>query len=178
MAGVRVYELARDLGVPSKNLIEELRNQGIEVKSHMSTMDEETAGLVLDLYRPQETAIVTAPPPTESPVMPSPILVQPAPYTVELPSLNPQPEPTAMIVRLPEAITVKDFADSVHLKSKDVLMQRMSLRTVASINTVIGLDLANPVAHKLGRDVPLVSEEETIERPEDSAETGDLQPRA
>jgi hypothetical protein len=61
MAGVRVYELARDLGVPSKNLIEELRNQGIEVKSHMSTMDEETAGLVLDLYRPQETTIVAPP---------------------------------------------------------------------------------------------------------------------
>jgi len=44
MAGVRVYELARDLGISSRNLIEELRNQGIEVKSHMSTMDEETAG--------------------------------------------------------------------------------------------------------------------------------------
>jgi hypothetical protein len=52
MAGMRVYELARDLGISSKNLIEELRNQGIDVKSHMSTMDEETAGLVLDLYRP------------------------------------------------------------------------------------------------------------------------------
>jgi len=51
MAGVRVYELARDLGISSRNLIEELRNQGIEVKSHMSTMDEETAGLILDLYR-------------------------------------------------------------------------------------------------------------------------------
>ena len=46
MAGVRVYELARDLGISSKNLIEELRNQGIDVKSHMSTMDEETARLV------------------------------------------------------------------------------------------------------------------------------------
>ena len=48
MAGMRVYELARDLGISSKSLMEELRNQGIEVKSHMSTMDEETAGLVLD----------------------------------------------------------------------------------------------------------------------------------
>src|SRR5215831_19494357 len=176
MAGVRVYELARDLGVPSKNLIEELRNQGIEVKSHMSTMDEETAGLVLDLYRPQKTTIV-APPPTESPVMSSHVLVQPTPHPVEFPPPIPQPEPTAMIVHLPEALTVKDFADTLHLKTKDVLMQLMSLGTVASINTVIGLDLANTVAQKLGRDVLLVSEEETPERPEDSAETGDLEPR-
>lgn len=76
MAGVRVYELARDLGISSRNLIEELRNQGIEVKSHMSTMDEETAGLVLDLYRTNETAVTTSPPPIESPTMPSPTLTQ------------------------------------------------------------------------------------------------------
>src|SRR5437667_8971144 len=178
MAGVRVYELARDLGVPSKNLIEELRNQGIEVKSHMITMDEETAGLVLDLYRPQETTIVAPPPPTESPAMSSHLFVQPTPHPVEFPPPIPQPEPTAMIVRLPEALTVKDFADTLHLKTKDVLMQLMSLGTVASINTVIGLDLANTVAQKLGKDVLLISEEEAIERPEDTAETGDLEPRA
>jgi translation initiation factor IF-2 len=66
----------------------------------------------------------------------------------------------------------------LHLKTKDVLMQLMSLGTVASINTVIGLDLANTVAQKLGKDVLLISEEEAIERPEDTAETGDLEPRA
>ncbi len=178
MAGVRVYELARDLGVPSKNLIEELRNQGIEVKSHMSTMDEETAGLVLDLYRPPETTIVASSPPKESPALSSHILVQPTPHPVESPPPIPQPEPTAMIVRLPEALTVKDFADTLHLKTKDVLMQLMSLGTVASINTVIGLDLANAVAQKLGKDVLLISEEETLDRPDDNAETGDLEPRA
>src|SRR5437763_15539885 len=141
-------------------------------------MVEQTVGLLRDLNRPQETTIVTAPPPTESPAMPSPILVQPTPYAVELPTSIPQPEPTAMVVRLPEAITVKDFADTLHLKTKDVLMQLMSLGTVASINTVIGLELANTVAQKLGKDVVLISEEETIERPEDNTETENLEPRA
>ena len=178
MAGMRVYELARDLGISSKSLIEELRNQGIEVKSHMSTMDEETAGLVLDLYRPQEVAIVTNSSATESPEMPSPQLAQPTPRSVELPPPVPQPELTAMIVRLPEAVTVKDFAETLHFKTKDVLMQLMSLGTVASINTVIGLDVANAVAQKLGKDVLLISEEEALERPEDTAEIGDLEPRA
>src|SRR5215470_16103401 len=79
MAGMRVYELARDLGISSKNLIEELRNQGIDVKSHMSTMDEETAGLVLDLYRPHATIIATNPPPTESPTMLSSTFTPPTP---------------------------------------------------------------------------------------------------
>ncbi len=178
MAGVRVYELARDLGISSRNLIEELRNQGIEVKSHMSTMDEETAGLILDLYRTSETAVTTSPPPIESPTMPSPTLTQPTPSPVELLPSPPQLESTSTIVRLPEALTVKDFAEALHFKTKDVLMQLMSLGTVASINTVIGLDLANTVAQKLGQEVLLLSEEEAIERPDESVEMGHLEPRA
>jgi len=178
MAGVRVYELARDLGISSRNLIEELRNQGIEVKSHMSTIDEETAGLVLDLYRTSEAAVTTSPPPIESPTMPSPTLTQPTPPPVELLPSPPQLESTSTIVRLPEALTVKDFAEALHFKTKDVLMQLMSLGTVASINTVIGLDLANTVAQKLGQKVRLLSEEEAIERPDESVEMGHLEPRA
>src|SRR2546425_7744982 len=178
MAGVRVYELARDLGISSRNLIEELRNQGIEVKSHMSTMDEETAGLVLDLYRTNETAVTTSPPPIESPTMPSPTLAQPTPPPVELLPSPPQLESTSTIIRLPEALTVKDFAEALQFKTKDVLMQLMSLGTVASINTVIGLDLANTVAQKLGQEVLLLSEEEAIERPDESVEMGHLEPRA
>ena len=93
MAGMRVYELARDLGIASKNLIEELRNQGIEVKSHMSTMDEETAGLVLDFYRPHAATVATSPPPTESPTMLSSTLTQPMPPPVELLPPTPPIEP-------------------------------------------------------------------------------------
>jgi translation initiation factor IF-2 len=178
MAGVRVYELARDLGISSKNLIEELRNQGIEVKSHMSTMDEETAGLVLDLYRPHATTVATSPPPTESPTMLSSTFTPPTPPPVELVPPTPPLEPTSTIIRLPEALTVKDFAEALQFKTKDVLMQLMSLGTVASINTVIGLDLANTVAQKLGQDVLLLSEEEAIERSEDNADIGHLEPRA
>src|SRR6266446_8719414 len=178
MAGVRVYELARDLGISSKNLIEELRNQGIDVKSHMSTMDEETAGLVLDLYRPHATTVATDPPPTESPTMLSSTFTPPPPPSVELVPPTPPLEPTSTIVRLPEALTVKDFAEALQFKTKDVLMQLMSLGTVASINTVIGLDLANTVAQKLGKDVLLLSEEEAIERSEDNADIDHLEPRA
>src|ERR1700752_2386387 len=106
MAGVRVYELARDLGVSSKNLIEELRNQGIDVKSHMSTMDEETAGLVLDLYRPHVATVAASPPATESSMMLSSTLTQPLPPPVELLPPTPPIEPPSTIVRLPEALTV------------------------------------------------------------------------
>jgi translation initiation factor IF-2 len=49
--GVRVYELARTLKVSSKELMHELKKQGIDLKSHMSSIDEETAELVAELLK-------------------------------------------------------------------------------------------------------------------------------
>lgn len=179
MAGVRVYELARDLGVSSKDLMEELRGQGIEVKSHMSTMDEETAGLILDLFRHQEITVATLAPPTVEPSD-----VPPQAQSQTMPSLSEsevalrKSESTGTILNLPEALTVKDFAEALNLKTKDVLMQLMSVGTVASINTVISLDLANTVAQKLGKNILLISEEEAFERPDDTVNTEHHEPRA
>jgi translation initiation factor IF-2 len=41
MAKIRVYELARDLNVTNKELLEKMRNMDIDVKSHMSSLDDE-----------------------------------------------------------------------------------------------------------------------------------------
>ena len=46
MAKVRVYQLAKDLEVQSALILELLDRMGQEVKSDLSTLDEETAGLV------------------------------------------------------------------------------------------------------------------------------------
>ncbi len=40
MAKVRVYELAKSMGIPSGQLLEELRVLGISVESNFSTLDE------------------------------------------------------------------------------------------------------------------------------------------
>ncbi len=48
MTKVRVYELAKNLGLETKELMKELQALSIEVKSHMSSLDEETANLVLE----------------------------------------------------------------------------------------------------------------------------------
>ena len=43
---IRVYELAKQYGVSSKDFVEELREYGILIKNHMSTLDRETVELV------------------------------------------------------------------------------------------------------------------------------------
>ncbi|MGA9751157.1 MAG: translation initiation factor IF-2 N-terminal domain-containing protein, partial [Acidobacteriota bacterium] len=40
MAKIRVFELAKKMGVPSNQLLEELQALGIDVKSNLSTLDE------------------------------------------------------------------------------------------------------------------------------------------
>ncbi|MGI6307884.1 MAG: translation initiation factor IF-2 [Dethiobacteria bacterium] len=49
MAKVRVYELSKELGIRSKKLIPILKEMNIDVKNHMSTMDEEIAKKVLEM---------------------------------------------------------------------------------------------------------------------------------
>ena len=157
MPSVRVYELARDLGIPSKDFVEELRSQGIEVKSHMSGLDEETAGLVSELYRERETSD-----PAE-PVLASDDSV------VEIEALSSEPSTPkpvegdgTTVVRMPEALTVKDLVDTAQVKAKDVLMQLMNFGTLASVNTVIDVDIANNVLQNLGKNITLVSEQDEV----------------
>ena len=40
MAKIRVYELAKKLGKPSAQLLDELRALGVDVSSNFSTLDE------------------------------------------------------------------------------------------------------------------------------------------
>ena len=50
MGKIRVYKLADELEMESKKLVNTLQDLGINISSHMSTVDEETAELVRDMY--------------------------------------------------------------------------------------------------------------------------------
>jgi len=51
---LRVYELARQLEMDTKELMKELADLGIEIKSHMSFIDEETVNILLEMYSKSE----------------------------------------------------------------------------------------------------------------------------
>ena len=49
MSKTRVYEIAKELGMNSKELIEILQEEfDIQVKSHMSTLEDETVEAIKD----------------------------------------------------------------------------------------------------------------------------------
>lgn len=65
MAKIRVYEFARTLNIQNKILLEKLRDMGISIKSHMSSLDEETvARAKAELFgpKPQEVEVTRVKP--------------------------------------------------------------------------------------------------------------------
>ena len=58
---MRVYELAKKLGMESRLLITELGRLGIEVSSHSNALDDETARRVIDAIQGKKPFEGTAP---------------------------------------------------------------------------------------------------------------------
>jgi len=52
MSKVRVYELAKQLGVENKDLLKVIAGLGIEVKNHMSAVDEDAAAKIIAAVKP------------------------------------------------------------------------------------------------------------------------------
>ncbi len=79
MAKIRIYELAKQLGMPSKELIDELRELGLEAKNHMAVIDEEQTKILVDLFtnktqsteKPAEPVVEEKKPAASEPVKPS-----------------------------------------------------------------------------------------------------------
>jgi translation initiation factor IF-2 len=58
MAKVRVYELARDLNLDSKQLVQKLKDGGMSIKNYMSTLDEEAAAKARDIVAGRVSEII------------------------------------------------------------------------------------------------------------------------
>ena len=53
MGKIRVYELAKELEMESKDVIRRLGKMGAEVKNHMSTVDDQHVQMLRDIVRPK-----------------------------------------------------------------------------------------------------------------------------
>ena len=56
MSKIKIYELAKELDKPSKELVEFLNKKDVEVKTHMSTIDEAEADMVRKAFAPKANA--------------------------------------------------------------------------------------------------------------------------
>ena len=85
-------------------------------------------------------------------------------------------------ITISEGMTVRDFAEKLGVKAKDLIQILMSRGVMATINHVMEAELAEEVAADLGVDATIVSFEEEVQLSQEgdveSDEAADTEPRA
>jgi translation initiation factor IF-2 len=112
MAKKRVYELAKDLGLSNKDMVDWLKSHEYDVKSHSSSLEDDQAQAVLEKFKGEKAPRLVAPKPPSSGVVlrrkradtaaeaehehapPAP-----APEPVRAPEPEPEPAPIAVLVQ-------------------------------------------------------------------------------
>jgi translation initiation factor IF-2 len=116
--------------------------------------------------------------PQPRPVAPRPQQKREAPVARPTP-VAPEPPPISRTITLAEGMTVKDLADKLDTRVKDVLKALLDRRLMMTINSTIDIDTAREIARQFGAEVQTRSfEQELLEVDAEAADDKDLVPRA
>jgi translation initiation factor IF-2 len=89
------------------------------------------------------------------------------------------PPPVTRTITLAEGMTVKDLADKLDVRVKEVLKKLLDKRLMMTINSTLDSDTATMIAREFGADVQMRSfEEELLHVESEDSKAEDLVPRA
>jgi translation initiation factor IF-2 len=155
---MRVHELAKKVGVTSKELIVQLTEKGVEVKNHMSALTDDQVQLVLDkATQPQaepaaEPEVPAPEPPAAEPEVPA--AEEPIEEAEAIPDeAEPEEEPEEekpKVVTLKGTIVVKELAEQLEVRPNQLIAELMGMNVFASINAKLDLKIVKQVADKHG----------------------------
>ena len=166
MAKIRVYELAKELEVSSKELITVLFEEfGIEAKNHMSVIDDEDAELIKELYEEQKSNTSGIIEHYEEIVnenvnkqnkknKKNKNRVREENDTKDENSLDEE------VIEIGKTIVVKDLVEKLGKSQAEVIKQLMFAGVMANVNQEINFEIAEKVIEKFGGLAVLKEEEE------------------
>jgi len=135
--GVRVYKLAETLGINSEQLLEKLKELNIQAKSHMSTVDEGTAEIILEELKDEESV---------------------KKFRREKEEAEAKP-----ILEIGMPITVKQLSKKLSLKPSKFIQKLMDMEIFANINQTIDKETIQQIGQHFGYDIrETLSAEEKI----------------
>ncbi len=89
------------------------------------------------------------------------------------------PPPITRSITLAEGMTVKDLADKLEVRVKDVLAKLLMKRIMLTINSTLDIETARDIAADFGAEIEMRSfEEELVSAEVEEAKAEDLEPRA
>lgn len=130
MSKIRVYELAKMLGMSNKELMKMLADLGIEVKTHMSSIDSETAQIVEEALGDGESREET-----------------------ETAGEREQ-------ISLPRGATVSEAAEALGVKPSEAVKALVAAGHMIPATAVLGEDAAEVLSRTYGKDLVFVETEE------------------
>lgn len=163
---MRVHELAKELGIHSKDLLDQLTAMGLQAKNHMSTLEADIVAKVKASASkagtpPPAPKAESAPPPPAPPAVPKPVAPAPPPTppVAEKPETQAKaPPPVATeapaegskVIILKGPVVVRDLASIMGVRPNQLIAELMRLNVLASINEQIDIKDAARVAEKHG----------------------------
>jgi translation initiation factor IF-2 len=169
MARPRVNEIARELGVSSKEVLQHLEEIGHPVKSHSSAVDDDIAGRLrtdmgggsaAESEAPAEAVEPELSPRQEVSVELEPqevVAVEPEPQTEVTPPKEALPEPTETPpMTVPRGITVQDFAARVSRSGAEVQRELIGLGEMVTLTQPMSDAAIELVSEALGIVVRVV----------------------
>lgn len=167
MNRLRIYELAKQLGVSSKKLITILEDLGITVKNHMSTLEDDTAQLIIDLIN-EETGKTK----------PKNIKAEQVLDSEKKRETNEEVKaPKRKTITLPEKISVKELGNAINIEPVQIIKKLMDFGLMVNINAEIDFDAAKKLVNEFGIDAEKEEKQYVVEQPEEEEEETDLKPR-
>ena len=197
---MRVHELAKELGVTSKELIAALEQMGVEGRTASSSVpDEAVSRLRASGGKPVKAAkikeVVEAPTPKVKPktrtkavpaTEPPPPLAEPEPVTVP-PGAAPTPAPAPPVPAAPSkpllpvlkvvrGSSAQTIADKLSRTASDIVKILFGLGEMVTATQSLSDEAISLVASELGYEPEIVGVEDEQE-PEEPVDEGRLQPR-
>ncbi|ACA45084.1 translation initiation factor IF-2 [Clostridium botulinum] len=168
MAKIRVYELAKELNISSKELITLLEEEfSVEVKNHMSAIEDEDANLIKELLSGKEKSEKTKEEDDEiettakNPIKESTNNKKPNKRDDKNEKVNTEnAEDMAIITITSETITVKEISDKLEKSYAEVIKELMLMGVMASVNQEINFEMAEKLAAKFDTEILREDEDE------------------
>lgn len=145
---IRVNQLARELGMESKELVDFLQKEGFAVRSHSSTLDEEEAELIRkQIYNSRKEAQDAR----RQKAAPAPAAQDASAEEEPAEDVEDEDEGDGSEVRLKTPVTVRDLATALKKKPNELIIQLMGLNIFAAINQVLDIEVVEKICEKNGK---------------------------
>lgn len=166
MTKVRVYELAKELNMSSKELIEKIGDLDFDISSHMSSIDEDEAELIKELLDEADRNNTEKKKGKNHTNMDIKKDMENKDKKDEIDALGEIQEVIEddnTIIKIGQNIIVRDLADKLGVNSSQIITKLIGLGVMANQNQNIDADTAAIVADEFGKTLVVEDEKSDVD---------------